>query len=199
MDLELAPRGTVTLFRKPIVIADDGMHLGDKHITWDDVDYYTYRWQAGHIAGDLFVVARDRRYLRIDHRYYDWRAGADRILAELHPRLAVDPYFQPFSFGEGELVHAGAGRIGLDLVDRVEVVRLGSEFAIAVIRRGDTHDWSHDQLVEVHDSLLFLDELVKRGVAVTGSELWLPPCLHHLADALGVAAELPRAEIVRRP
>jgi hypothetical protein len=199
VELEMPPRGLITLFRRPLILDRTGLRLGDKRIAWDDVEFYTYRWEDGHIAGVIYVIARDDTWLRIDERYYYWREGADRILAELHPRLRTDPDFHPFRLTDTALHHVAFGALAFTEIDRVEIGHVGDGPGLTVIERGSSTDWSTDPLEAVHDLVLLLEELIARGVAVRASiPLWLPPSVSQIADGFALEVALPRAQIVRR-
>jgi len=175
------------------------LRLGDKQIAWDDVEFYTYRWEDGYVAGVIYVVARDDTWIRIDNRYYYWREAADRILAELHPRLRADPDYHPFRVTDTALHHAAFGALPFAEIERVEIAHVGDGPGIAVIKRGSTSDWSTDAIETVHDVVLLLEDLIARGVAVRASvPLWLPPSVRQIADGFAAEITLPRAEIVRR-
>jgi len=191
--LELLPR---SILRKPVLLDDRGLTLGKKHIAWDDVEFYTYVIDDGLIVGDIYVISKSDAFARIDRRYHTWQLAADRILGELHPRLRADPDFFPFRLDADGLHHVVAGNLPLAEIERVELVHGPS---IAVVQRGIKRDWTRDALETVHDSVLFLEELVARGVAVTASiSIWLPPSSQGLADALAREANLPSARLVRR-
>ena len=191
--LELVPR---SVLRKPLVLDDRGITLGKKHIAWDDVEFYTYSIDDGLIIGDIYVISKTDAFARIDRRYHTWQLAADRILAELHPRLRGDPDYFPFRLSDGELHHVVAGTIPLDDIERVDIVHGPS---LAIVQRGVRRDWTIDALETVHDSVLFLEDLAARGVAVTSSiSLWLPPSTQGLSEILARAAVLPSARVVRR-
>ncbi len=191
--LELLPR---SILRKPLLLDDRGLTLGKKHIAWDDVEFYTYCIDDGLIVGDIYVISKSDMFARIDRRYHTWQLAADRILGELHPRLRADPDYFPFRLTEDELHHVVAGTISLADIERVELVHGPS---IAIAQRGVRRDWTIDAMETVHDSVLFLEALVARGIAVTSSiSIWLPPCTQGLADALALEANLPAARLVRR-
>jgi hypothetical protein len=199
VELELPPRGLVTMFRRPLILDGRGLRLGDRQIAWDDVEFYTYRWEDGHVAGVIYVVARDDTWLRIDNRYYYWREGADRILAELHPRLRADPDYHPFRLTAAALHHVAVGALAFTEIDRVEIAHIGDGPGVVVIARGGSTDWSTDPLEAVHDLVLLLEELIARGVAVRASvPLWLPPSVSQISESFATEVTLPRAEIVRR-
>ena len=198
-ELELPPRGLITLFRRPMLLDGRGLTLGDTHLAWDDVEFYTYRWTHGHVAGDIYVVARDDCWLRIDHRYHYWRQAADRILAELHPRLRARPDFHPFQLTATELRHAAFGTLALTEIDRVEIAHVGGGPGLAVIARGQADDWSTDGLETVHDVVLFLEELIARGIAVRPNmPLWLPPSVRQISKGFAAEVSLPQARLIRR-
>ncbi len=191
--LELLPR---SILRKPLVLDDRGLTLGKKHIAWDDVEFYTYCIDDGLIVGDIYVISKSDHFARIDNRYHTWQLAAERIIAELHPRLRADPDYFPFRLTEDELHHVVAGTISLAEIERVEIVHGPS---IAIAARGVRRDWTIDAMETVHDSVMFLEALVARGIAVTSSiSIWLPPCTQGLADALALEANLPSARLVRR-
>ncbi|HEU4727775.1 MAG TPA: hypothetical protein VFT22_07805 [Kofleriaceae bacterium] len=197
--LELPPRGLITLFRRPLILDGNGLSLGAKQIAWDDVEFYTYRWEDGYIAGTIYVVSRDDAWIRIDNRYYYWREAADRVFAELHPRLRADPDYHPFRLTDTALHHVAFGALPLIDIERVEIAHVGEGPGIAVIARGSAADWSTDPLEAVHDLVLLLEELIARGVAVRASvPLWLPPSVSQIANGFSAEVTLPRAEIVRR-
>jgi hypothetical protein len=199
VELELPPRGLVTLFRRPLILDGRGLRLGDKQIAWDDVEFYTYRWEDGYVAGVIYVVARDDTWLRIDNRYYYWREAADRVLAELHPRLRTDPDYHPFRLTATALHHVAFGALALAEIDRVEIAHVGDGPGVVVVKRGGASDWSTDPLEAVHDLVLLLEDLIARGVAVRASvPLWLPPSVRQIAEGFAAEVTLPRAEIVRR-
>lgn len=199
VELELPPRGLVTLFRRPLILDANGLRLGDKQIAWDEVEFYTYRWEDGYVAGVIYVVARDDTWIRIDNRFYYWREGADRILAELHPRLRADPDYHPFRLTDTALHHVAFGALAFTEIDRVEIAHIGDGPGIAVINRGAAADWSTDPLEAVHDLVLLLEDLIARGVAVRASvPLWLPPSVSQISEGFTSEVTLPRAEIVRR-
>lgn len=218
-ELELPPRGMITLFRRTLVLDDRGLHLGRKHIAWDDVAFYTYTWEDGVLAGDIYIIARDDRWLRIDDRYHYWRQAADRILAELHPRLRADPDFYPFELTAGELRHARFGALALGEIDRVEIAPSPDGPGLVVhdrrtagggdpdgvgggagaARRASQRWWSIDALDKVHSPVLLLDCLAARGVAVGATvPLWLPPSAGGLAEQVAGKGELPAAHLVQR-
>jgi len=198
-DLELPPRGLITLFRRPMILSARGMTLGERTLAWDDVAFYTYRWEDGFVDGEIYVVTRDDAWMKLDNRYYYWRQAADRVLAELHPRLRASPDYHPFRLTDAELGHAGVGSLALAEIERVEIASFGGSPRIAVIARGLRRDWSADDIEGVHDVVLLLEDLVRRGVAVQATTpLWLPPSVSDVAATLTSGVELPRAEIVRR-
>jgi hypothetical protein len=197
-ELELPPRGLITLFRRPLVLDGRGLRLGKKQIAWDDVEFYTYTWEDGFIAGDIFVVARDDRWMRIDHRFYDWRQAADRILGELHPRLRANPDYHPFRLSATELRHARSGALPLADIDRVEIAPGSDGPTFGVLDRG-SKAWSLDGLETIHNVVLLLEDFVARGIAVRAAvPLWLPPSVGPIADEVAKPVALPLAEIVRR-
>jgi len=199
VELELPPRGLITLFRRSMMLDGRGLTLGDVHIAWDDVEFYTYRWDNGQVAGDIYVVARDDRWLRVDHRYYYWRQAADRILAELHPRLRAAPDYHPFRLTDTELRHAAFGTLPLTEIDRVEIAHVGGGPGLAVIARGSADDWSADGLETIHDVVLFLEDLIAHGVAVRPSmPLWLPPSARQISEGFASEVTLPQARLIRR-
>ena len=198
-ELELPPRGMITLFRRPLVLDDLGLRLGKKRIAWDDVDFYTYTWEDGFLAGDMFIVTRDDRWMRIDDRYYYWRQAADRILAELHPRLRADPDHHPFQLTATELRHLRAGSLPLADIDRVEIAPGPDGPALAVYHRRSPIPWSLDGLDKVHSVVLLLDTLVARDIAIRAAvPLWLPPSAGALADDVFAQIDLPTAHLLRR-
>jgi hypothetical protein len=197
-ELELPPRGLITLFRRPLVLHDRGLRLGKKQIAWDDVEFYTYTWEDGCVAGDMFVVARDDRWVRIDNRFYHWRQAADRILAELHPRLRADPDYHPFRLSATEVRHARSGALPLADIDRVEITPGSDGPTFGVFDRGPKA-WSIDGLETIHNVVLLLEDLVARGIAVRAEvPLWLPPSVGPIADKVARPVTLPQAEIIRR-
>jgi hypothetical protein len=199
VELELPPRGLITMFRRPLVLDGRGLRHGKQQISWDDVEFYTYRWEDGRLAGDIYVVARDDTWLRIDHRYYYWREAADRILAELHPRLRAAPDYHPFRLGDGELRHAAYGVLPLSEIEHVEIAHVGDGPGLVVTKRGQADDWSEDSLETVHDVVLLLEDLLARGVAIRATvPLWLPPSVRQISEGFTAEVTLPRAEIVRR-
>ena len=197
--LELPPRGMITLFRRPLILDELGLRIGKKRIAWDDVDFYTYSWEDGFLAGDMFIVTRDDRWMRIDDRYYYWRQAADRILAELHPRLRADPDHHPFELAGSELRHVRAGSLAVGDIDRVEIAPGPDGPALAVHTRHAPEAWSLDGLGKVHSVVLLLDTLVARGVAIRAAvPLWLPPSAGSLAEDVCGQVDLPPAQLLRR-
>jgi len=198
-DLELPPRGMITVFRRPLWLDEHGLRLGKKRIAWDDVEFYTYTWEDGFLAGDIYVVSRDDRWMRIDDRYYYWRQAADRILAELHPRLRADPDLHPFQLTATELRHVRFGSLALADIDRTEIAPSADGPALAIYERRSPTPWSIDGLDKVHSVVLLLDELVARGVALRAlSPLWLPPSAGRLAEDVAGQVDLPPAQVIRR-
>jgi hypothetical protein len=199
VELELPPRGLITLFRRPMMLDARGLTLGKTHIAWDDVEFYTYRWENGYVAGDIYVVAHDDTWLRVDNGYYYWRQAADRILEELHPRLRPRPDYHPFRLSDTELRHAAFGTLALTDIDRVEISHVGGGPGLAVIRRGSADDWSTDSLETIHDVVLLLDELIARGIAVRPTiPLWLPPSVRQISEGFASEVSLPQARLIRR-
>lgn len=197
-ELELPPRGLITLLRRPLVLDERGLRLGKKLIAWDDVEFYTYTWEDGFIAGDIYVVARDDRWMRIDNRFYYWRQAADRILAELHPRLRANPDYHPFRLSATELRHARSGALPLTAIDRVEIAPSSDGPSLGVFDRS-SKAWSIDGLETIHNVVLLLEDLIARGIAVRAAvALWLPPSVGQIADEVAAPVTLPQAEIVRR-
>jgi hypothetical protein len=199
VELELPPRGLVTWFRKPLILDGQGLRIGDTRIAWDDVAFYTYRWEDGYVAGTIYLVAHDDRWIRIDNRHYYWRQAADRVFEELHPRLRARPDYHPFRITDTELRHVALGALPFTEIERVEVANVGGGPGLAVIQRGEATEWSSDVLEAVHDVVLLLEELIARGVAVRASvPLWLPPSVRQIAEGFAAEIDLPRAAIVRR-
>jgi hypothetical protein len=197
-ELELPPRGLITLFRRPLVLDERGLRIGKKQIAWDDVEFYTYTWEDGFIAGDIYVVARDDRWMRIDNRFYCWRQAADRILAELHPRLRAAPDYHPFRLSATEVRHARSGALPLADIDRVEIAP-GSDGPTFEVFTRSSREWSIDGLETIHNVVLLLEDFVARGIAVRAEvPLWLPPSVGRIADEVARPVTLPQAEIVRR-
>lgn len=197
-ELELPPRGLITLFRRPLVLDERGLRIGKKQIAWDDVEFYTYTWEDGFIAGDIYVVTRDDRWMRIDNRFYYWRQAADRILGELHPRLRANPDYHPFRLSATELHHARSGALPLTDIDRVEIAPASDGPSFGVFTRS-SKEWSIDGLETIHSVVLLLEDLVARGIAVRAEvPLWLPPSVGPIADEIARPVTLPQAEIVRR-
>ena len=137
--------------------------------------------------------------MRIDDRYYYWRQAADRILAELHPRLRANPDLHPFQLTATDLRHVRFGTLALADIDRVEIAPSPDGAALALYDRRSPGPWSLDSLDKVHSVVLLLDELVARGVALRAlAPLWLPPSAGQLAEDVAGQADLPQAQLIRR-
>lgn len=192
---EIASRG---MFNRRVVIDDLGVHRGKVILAWEDVDHYVYDWQDWQYPGEIILVGRRRRTIRISPSFADWHRAAERVFGELHPRLRQRPFFDPFTLEDDALVHRVSGRLPLPEIDHVEIASIGPDVVIVVHARGGG-EWIHVDAPFIADLWLLLEILDERGIAVRSSlDLFLPPVLSRLAERAAVEDRLPPVWITRR-
>ena len=148
--------------------------------------------------GRMTLIGRNRRKIAIGTTYKDVASALDRAFLEVHARLRARPdvSFEPFALAATELSHGRKGKLGLADIDKVSAA--GSR--IAIRRRGKRLAWAAARMGVVKNSILFLEQLAERGVAVTAQdEVFMPPSI---ADKLRAAtarqAAIPSARVVVR-
>jgi hypothetical protein len=103
--------------------------------------------------------------------YDDMTALIEVILGELHQRLATTNDFAPFTITRTALSQADGREIAFAEIARVQY----GTGKIIVVQRQPMTTWSTVPMQHVHNSLWFLQQLAKRGVAITVSpEVFLP-------------------------
>jgi hypothetical protein len=186
------------LARRRLLIDEHGVSvrgmLGRRAFAWDEIRHYTY-WAGRYGNVELVLRDHDGRWMLLDARYRDIRAATARIIAELHARYGERATFAPFSLEDEGLRHM---RAGLLRWKDLEVVKLDRQEPqrMRVLKRGKALAWVSTLLSEVENSVLLLERLGERGVAIE-----LPPAqlvTTRLREMLAARAALPRAQVVRR-
>src|SRR4051812_3361618 len=132
MALEVATRG---MFDRNLVLDDAGIRRGRALIGWDDIDHYRYDCHDWTRPGDLVLVTRAGRVVRVAPIFDQWQVVAERVLGELHPRLVRRPYFDPFALDGDALVHRTLGRLPLADIVHLELASIGPALIVDVHAR----------------------------------------------------------------
>ncbi len=194
-----------------IVLDERGLEVrgvfGETALAWDDVSHYFYwasnGWCHGFQPlggfganaeyGALEIVTRDGASVAIDPRYADHTRLLELAFAELHARLRARPSdYAPFTLSATELSHDRAGSLPLDEIRRVDLQRL------CIVRpEKKLLAWVRVRTSNVSNSMLFVEELLARGVqASVAGGIYIPPLRTDVAGSRPAA--LPTAKTVQR-
>ncbi len=167
-------------------------------MAWVEIDYYLYDWHDWSRPGDLLLVSKRGRLLRIKPTFDHWQVTAERVVSELHPRLRSSPWFAPFTLEDDALVHPSAGRLSLADLEQIELAALGREIMVYVHARGGI-EWAAVEASQLADFWLWLEMLNEREVMLrSGVLVHLPSSLSALERAFARGLNLPSARVIRQ-
>lgn len=193
--MELASRG---MFGRRLYLDELGVRSGRTLLAWDAIEHYIYDWSDLSLRADVILVSKSHRSLRLSPIFDHWEVCVDRVIAKLHPRLALDPWFGAFTVEADALVHERAGRLPFAEIQTVTVDAIGDSAVVVVAARAGI-EWMVSHVDQIPNVWLWLDVLASHGVPVrTLIALDLPPMLSALEARLRHHAALPAATLVRR-
>ena len=148
--------------------------------------------------GRLTLFGQSGRKIHIDARYKRPVDVLDPAFEEMHSRqrAAGRRDYAPFTLGPTELHHATKGTLALPDIEKISI----ASSQLIIKKRGKRLAWARVHMKNVHNGLLFIEELGERGLTVDAKAgMFVPPTvLEKLRAATARQAALPAARIVQR-
>jgi hypothetical protein len=146
--------------------------------------------------GRLTIVGQAGRTIHIDTRYRKPGAALDGAFDHLHGRLRDRRDYAPFMLSDTELRHATKGSLALAEIEKISV----GGGRLIIKKRGKRLAWARQPMKQLHNGLLFIEELGEKGLVVDAKAgMYVPPTvLDKLRAATARQAAMPTARVVSR-
>jgi hypothetical protein len=146
--------------------------------------------------GRLTVVGQAGRTIHIDSRYRKPGTALDGAFDHLHGRLRDRRDYAPFMLSDTELRHATKGSLALAEIEKISV----GGGRLIIKKRGKRLAWARQPMKQLHNGLLFIEELGEKGLVVDAKAgMFVPPTvLEKLRAATARQAAMPTARVVSR-
>jgi hypothetical protein len=146
--------------------------------------------------GRLTIVGQAARRIHIDNRYRKVSPALEGAFDQLHGRLHARRDYAPFTLSDQELRHATKGSLALAEIEKISV----GGGRLIIKKRGKRLAWLREHMKNVHNGLLFIEELGEKGLVVDAKAgMFVPPTvLDKLRAATARQAAMPAARVVSR-
>jgi hypothetical protein len=146
--------------------------------------------------GRLTIAGQAGRRVHIDTRYRKVGPALEGAFDQLHARLRGRRDYAPFTLSDVELHHATKGSLALADIEKISV----GGGRLIVKKRGKRLAWVREHMKNLHNGLLFIEELGEKGLVVDAKAgMFVPPTvLDKLHAATARQAAMPTARVVSR-
>ncbi len=144
--------------------------------------------------GSLKVVSRHGgKPVIIGSQFQDAGTAIESAISHLHPRLAANASYAPFSIDGNVLRHQKKGELAFADIEHVSV----AAFTVSIKKRDKRLMWANVNMAKMDNCLLFLEQLSAAGVIVKPAhEVFIPgPILQLVQQTAARHKALPQARV----